>query len=98
MKVVKIGELKNRLSHYLREVRRGQSLLVADRDRVIARIDRVVEDSGVADEDVEWIDGLERKGVLRRPRSRLPKGWVDQRVKVSADLVATVIDERAEGR
>ena len=38
---VKIAELKNRLSYYLRRVQRGESILVCDRDRVIARIERV---------------------------------------------------------
>jgi antitoxin (DNA-binding transcriptional repressor) of toxin-antitoxin stability system len=37
---VKITELKNRLSHYLRRVQRGDSILVCDRDRAIARIER----------------------------------------------------------
>ena len=39
MSVVKVSELKNGLSHYLRLVRRGESVLVSDRNRVIARID-----------------------------------------------------------
>ena len=37
MTPVNVGELKNRLSHYLRMVRRGQAVLVRDRDRVIAQ-------------------------------------------------------------
>jgi antitoxin (DNA-binding transcriptional repressor) of toxin-antitoxin stability system len=41
MKPVKIADLKNRLSYYFRRVRRGESILVADRDKVIARIERV---------------------------------------------------------
>ena len=45
MKTVKIAELKNRLSYYLRRVQRGESILVCDRDRVVARIYRV--DTGV---------------------------------------------------
>lgn len=36
MKTVGIRELKNRLSEYLREVRRGQSVLVTDRGEVVA--------------------------------------------------------------
>lgn len=39
MKTVSISELRNRLSYYLRLVRRGEALLVSDRDRVIARIE-----------------------------------------------------------
>jgi hypothetical protein len=33
MKPVKSAELKNRLSHYRRRVRRGEAILIADRDR-----------------------------------------------------------------
>jgi antitoxin (DNA-binding transcriptional repressor) of toxin-antitoxin stability system len=36
MKTVGVRELKNRLSEYLREVRRGESVLVTDRGEVIA--------------------------------------------------------------
>ena len=39
MKAVNVAELKNRLSHHLRMVRRGEALLVRDRDKVIARIE-----------------------------------------------------------
>ena len=60
MKPVKIGELKNRLSYYLRLVQQGQSILVADRDRVIARIERVSGHEPTAGEETEWLDRLER--------------------------------------
>jgi prevent-host-death family protein len=33
---VKIAELKNRLSHYLREVRKGETVIVYDRDEPVA--------------------------------------------------------------
>ncbi|MGB6451951.1 MAG: type II toxin-antitoxin system prevent-host-death family antitoxin [Steroidobacteraceae bacterium] len=36
MKTVGIRELKNRLSEYLREVRRGESVLVTNRGEVVA--------------------------------------------------------------
>jgi prevent-host-death family protein len=38
MKLVKIAELKDRLSHYLRAAERGSEVVVTDRDRPIARI------------------------------------------------------------
>ncbi len=38
MKAVGIKQLKARLSEYLREVRRGETLLVTDRDEVIAEL------------------------------------------------------------
>ena len=38
MKTVMIADLKNRLSAYLREVRGGEEILVADRDTPVARL------------------------------------------------------------
>jgi antitoxin (DNA-binding transcriptional repressor) of toxin-antitoxin stability system len=40
MKAVAIRELKNRLSAYLREVARGEVVLVTDRGRVVAELRR----------------------------------------------------------
>ena len=55
MKPVKIAELKNRLTYYLRRVQRGESILVADRDRVIARIERVSGREALPQGDAEWV-------------------------------------------
>jgi antitoxin (DNA-binding transcriptional repressor) of toxin-antitoxin stability system len=38
MKTVGIRELKNRLSEYLRDVQRGESVLVTDRGEVVAEL------------------------------------------------------------
>jgi antitoxin (DNA-binding transcriptional repressor) of toxin-antitoxin stability system len=38
MKTVGVRELKDRLSEYLREVRRGESVLVTDRGEVVAEL------------------------------------------------------------
>ena len=38
MKTVNIGDLKNNLSRYLSEVRQGRSVLIKDRNKLIARI------------------------------------------------------------
>lgn len=43
-----VKDLKNRLSYYLREVKKGEKILVTEREKVIATItpvDRVEEDS-----------------------------------------------------
>ena len=40
MKAVAVKELKNRLSHYLREVASGEIVLVTDRGRVVAELHR----------------------------------------------------------
>lgn len=91
-----ISELKNRLSYYLGFVRRGQSVLVYDRDRAIARIDPVRSPSA-GDED-DWTAELERTGVLRSPTARLPKNWLRRRPGGKGDVVAALLDERRSGR
>lgn len=96
MKKANISELKNRLSHYLQFVRRGQSVLVYDRDRIIARIDPVGNASTV--EGADWIAELERVGAVRPPTARLPADWLRRRAAVKADVTGALLDERESGR
>jgi len=96
MKPVKIAELKNRLSYYLRRVRRGEVVLIADRDRVIARIERVSEAEAVPEGEAEWVERLERQGVIRRGAGQLDRKWLREKPVVGADVVAVLIRERDE--
>jgi len=48
MITVGIKELKNRLSHYLREIKKGEIIAITEREKVIATVipvERVSEDS-----------------------------------------------------
>lgn len=97
MKRAMISELRNRLSEYLRLVRRGQTVMVYDRDRVIARIEPVgapLTKSAGAD----WVDELVRAGTLRPPVGTLPARWLEQRPDTRADVVRALLDERESGR
>jgi antitoxin (DNA-binding transcriptional repressor) of toxin-antitoxin stability system len=96
MKSARIAELKNRLSYYLRFVRRGQSVLIYDRDRPIARIDPVR--SPVSAESADRIAQLEQAGMLRAPSLPLPRDWLAKRIPVKSDVVAALLDERESGR
>src|SRR5256885_8569473 len=91
---VKIAELKNRLSHYLRRVQRGESILVCDRDRVIARIERAGTHAPVPGDDAEWLDRLERRGVIRRGTGTLSRKWLPSPPPVQADVGAAPLQER----
>jgi antitoxin (DNA-binding transcriptional repressor) of toxin-antitoxin stability system len=97
-KAVKIAELKNHLSYYLRRVQRGEPILVCDRDRVIARIERVGGETPVHGSDAEWLDRLERRGVIRRGTGKPSRQWLARRPRVGADVVAALLRERDEGR
>ena len=58
---VGIRELKNRLSEYIRRVRRGEEFLVTDRGRVVAELR---QPTGVP-------RGAEYAGLIRHARARL---------------------------
>lgn len=99
MKIAKISELKNRLSYYLRFVRRGQSVLVYDRDRAIARIDPVSAAGALGPPD--WTAELEQAGILRPPTVPLPRDWLKRRIHARGegdDVVGALLDERESGR
>ena len=97
MKPVKIAELKDRLSYYLRRVQRGESILVADRDKVIARIERVTGREAVPAGDAEWVERLERQGVIHRGSGHVDGKWLRDKPVVKADVVAILVRERDEG-
>src|SRR5438876_11613508 len=96
-RTVKIADLKNRLSYYLRRVRRGESILVCDRDQVIARIERVAPPVALDAPDGDWIDRLERSGVIRRAIGRPSRQWLTRRPRVKADVVRALLQGRDEG-
>jgi antitoxin (DNA-binding transcriptional repressor) of toxin-antitoxin stability system len=96
--VVKISELKRRLSEYLRRVRAGEVLLVCDRDQVVARIEPAGGRGNEGGDDARWLSELERRGTIRRAATSLRRGWLASRPEVGADLVAALLAERDDGR
>ncbi|MGI9076951.1 MAG: type II toxin-antitoxin system Phd/YefM family antitoxin [Gemmatimonadaceae bacterium] len=96
MKKARISELKNRLSHYLRFVRQGHSVLIYDRDRAIARIEPLGDARSL--DGADWIAELERSGALRAPSAALPKEWLQRRSNAKADVTGALLSERETGR
>jgi antitoxin (DNA-binding transcriptional repressor) of toxin-antitoxin stability system len=98
MSVVKVSELKNSLSHYLRLVKRGETVLVCDRDKVIARLSPAGDQTATDTDDTRWLDDLEQHGVLQRPTDKLSRAFPSRRPKAKPDVVATLLKERQNGR
>ncbi|CAN5753916.1 hypothetical protein BH23GEM9_BH23GEM9_12090 [soil metagenome] len=70
MRVVGIRELKARLSEYLRDVGRGEVILVTDRQRVVAEL-RPPGTPPPADDDVAYrLDQLAVSAEAQPPRLR----------------------------
>jgi len=100
MKSVQIGELKNHLSAHLREVRKGEEIIVRDRNLPVAKIIPYVPESIEEQERM-----LIAQGKLRPPKNPAKDRtkWLDEffampRPKVSGrSAIQAVIDEREEG-
>lgn len=97
MKSVNVAELKNRLSYYLRLVRKGEPVLVRDRNQVIARIERAGTGEAPA-HDEEWLATLERAGTIRRGRGKIEPKLFKGRPRARVSIVDAVLRERDEGR
>ena len=95
MTTVNIAELKNRLSHYLRQVREGDEILIRDRNRPVAKIVPLSESDDLAAEEL----ALAAAGKLRLGQGplclssflSLPRGRISLRRAAKA-----VEDEREE--
>ena len=97
MERVTIGKLRDQLSAYLRKVRDGETILVLDRNRVIARLEPVT--GTVSDE--ERLARLEAMGIIKRPKRRGSRDEVlavlGREMPVPAgSIVQALADEREE--
>ncbi len=83
MKTVKIADLKARLSEHLRQVRRGRTLVVLDRDTPIARLVPYEEESATL--------------TVRRPAGRSPtlqRVPLPPPLRIRVDVVEYLVAER----
>jgi prevent-host-death family protein len=95
MEKVTISELKNQLSAFLKKVRAGESVLILDRNRPVARLESV-ERGGLVD---ERLARLESEGLLRRPTQPFPKNILQEPpIEVRESVLDTLIEERRTGR
>jgi prevent-host-death family protein len=95
MKTAAVARLKAELSRYLRLVKSGEEILVTEHRIPVARL--VPIDSGVgADDDLR---DLERQGLLRLGRGKLPKDfWRHRRARDPKGLLRkAILEERESG-
>ncbi len=85
-------ELKNRLGHYLREVRSGARVVVTDRGTPIALVVPLPEDHVEAGE--AGLDELEREGLLARGTGRRWRDFDAVEVAPGSSVSALVVAER----
>jgi antitoxin (DNA-binding transcriptional repressor) of toxin-antitoxin stability system len=96
MRAVGVKILKDRLSEYLRLAQGGETVLVTDRDKVIAEI-RAPSSSWGADLSDVRLAELVRRGVLRPPLSGAGVGPPPRSpVMKSDDLMEELAQDRAD--
>jgi antitoxin (DNA-binding transcriptional repressor) of toxin-antitoxin stability system len=95
MQAVAIKELKNRLSAYLREVARGEVVLVTDRGRVVAELRRPV--TGMLPSLPEQgLSHLDAQGLLALGLPQSKKAYRRTKVRIRVDSQALLDEERGE--
>jgi antitoxin (DNA-binding transcriptional repressor) of toxin-antitoxin stability system len=96
MKKATISQTKNSLSAYLELVKRGETILILDRDRPIARL--VPVEAARRGDDARLAD-LERLGVVRRaaqrPSRKLPPPVA---LRAGVSLLDALLQDREEAR
>lgn len=88
MKTAAVTDLKNRLSHYLRLVARGESVTILDRGRPVAQLVR-------ADTEDAELDALIAAGLARPPTAKLPKDFLTRRLpRPKASVQRALLEDR----
>ena len=91
MRTAAVTELKNRLSHFLRLVARGESVTILERGRPVARLTRV--DASDAE-----LDALVGAGLASPPVAPLPRDFLTRQLPRAAASVAKALIEDREDR
>jgi prevent-host-death family protein len=97
MTTTSLTEAKNNLSKLIKKVRHGESVLILDRNIPVARLEPLPPGSSEADE--ARLAELERQGVLKRGKGKVPKDfWTRPRPKLKGSAVEALLQERKETR
>lgn len=90
MKTAAVTDLKNRLSHYLRLVARGESVTILERGKPVARLTRV-------DADDSEVETLVTAGLARPPLAPLPADFLTRALpRPKASVQAALLEDRED--
>lgn len=98
MKTATLTETKNNLSALIDRVRHGESILVLDRGRPVARIESAVT-AGLEAEG--RLARLERRGIVRRATVALPRALLEREppaARGGASVLTALLEQRENGR
>lgn len=94
VKAVGVKQLKARLSEYLRLVKTGETILVTERDEVVAELRPARRQRPLADELEDVLDELAAAGHLTRAsRPKRAWAWKVRGLGLPAGTAAAVLDD-----
>ena len=99
MKTATITEAKNQLSALIDRVRHGETIIITDRGRPVARLVSAL--TGAAADPEGRLARLERRGGLRRATAPPPRALIRRKLpnlKKPSGVLDALLEERREGR
>lgn len=94
MRSVGVKQLKTRLSEYLRIVRSGETVLVTDRDEVVAELRPARRQSAAADSLQDLLDSMAERGeITRASLSKRQWKWKAKGLGLAAGSATALIDK-----
>ena len=91
MKTAPVTDLKNRLSHYLRLVARGETITVLDRGTPVAQITPIEHGD-------DALHRLAAAGVVRLPTRAIPKDLWTRKLPRASKSVRAALDQDRDDR
>ncbi len=97
MRTATITEAKNQLSALIDRVRHGETVVITDRGRPVARLESVVTDPSA--DPAGRLARLERRGLLKRAAAAPPKALRPlSRPRRASGALDLLLEERRSGR
>ena len=96
MKRVSLSDAKSRLGECIRQVKKGEEIIILERSRPVAKLVKI-EEADKTDEDL--LRELESDGVVMRPAVSLRRDFFTGRKLIVAghSTIAALLEERSEG-
>jgi prevent-host-death family protein len=99
VKKASITETKNNLSALIDRVKHGETVVIVDRGRPVAKLDSIV--ASAQDDGDGRLARLERAGIITRARVAAPRDLLSRRpprARKGASISRVLRDEREDGR
>ena len=96
MKTASISQTKNQLSALLDQVWQGETIVITDHDRPVAKLVPAQAENG--EEAAGALAQLERKGIIRRGNGEAHRLAPRIKPRDGASAVAALLEDREQGR